>query len=144
MRFDIDFGQSRFNLADPRSGRPCMSCPAGAGDDCLWTDPRDPPANTWVGHVYTNTRHAALLGHSRHRLVRGVLPGFGVAMHVADVLHSKWLGADQYFLGGVLWLLIAYIMPASIEDNLKIVVIAMQVAYGAEGVGHKDRYPNLK
>ena len=40
------------------------------------------------------------------------------------VLHYKWLGCDQYFFGGVLLLLVKYVMASSPEENLKTVFAA--------------------
>ena len=68
--------------------------------------------------MYTNTTHRELFGITRHRLLRGVLPGFGVSHVIGDLLHCKWLGADQYFHGGVLYLLVNYIMPDDIQSNI--------------------------
>ena len=87
--------------------------------------------------------HALKFGDFRIRLLRA-LPGFGIAHYVPDLLHCKWLGADQYFLGGVLWLLVAYIMPHAMPGNLKIVVKSIKQAYNDENVMSKDTYPELK
>ena len=142
-QFDLDFAQSRFHLADPLSGIPCMCCDATNSGPGCWTDCTDPPANGWAAKTYTNESFAAKHGDSRHRLFR-VLGGFGVANFVADLLHCKWLGADQYFHGGVLWLLIRYVMPDDIETNLGKVVVEIKKAYLTVGVLKKDQYPNLK
>lgn len=146
IRFDLDFGQCRFTLVAPTAGRNCAVCPARQRNaaPCQWTDARDPSTNGWVNHVYTNATHAELLGNLRHRLVRAAVPSCGISNYVPDLLHAKWLGADQYLLEGVFWLLIAYIMPASIEENLRILVILIKSAYVEEGVNHKGRYPDLK
>ena len=84
-----------------------------------------------------------MYGNARHRLLR-VLPGFGVAHFVGDLLHCKWLGCDQYFLGGVLWLLVKHIMPDAPAESLKIVFAAIQAEYDVQAVPFKDRYPSLK
>lgn len=142
-QFDIDFAQSRFHLAAPLEGRSCMSCDAENDGPSAWTDSTSPPANGWAGRTYTNESVAAKFGDARHRLFR-VLPGFGAANFLADLLHCKWLGADQYFHGGVLWLLIRYVMADVVATNLETVVREIKVAYSAVGVRKKDQYPNLK
>ena len=63
---------------------------------------------------------------------------------MADILHCKWLGADQYFHGGVLWLLVRYVMPNDIVTNLAKVVVEIEETYRTVGVPKKDQHPNLK
>ena len=142
-RMDIDYNQSRFKMARPSEGYPCSCCPAGAGA-MPWTDCRLPGhGNTWAGSVYTNLSHAVRFGDNRHRLLR-VLPGVGAATYIGDILHCKYLGADQYALGSALALLTHYWMPGTRIENLAIVVAAIREAYRREGVDIKHRYPNLK
>ena len=93
-----------------------MSCDATTVGPQVWTDCREPDVNGWAHTTYTNATHALKFGDFRVRILRA-LPGFGIANYVPDLLHCKWLGADQYFLGGVLWLLAAYIMPNTVPVN---------------------------
>jgi hypothetical protein len=140
---DLDWSQYQFHLTQLAQGHSCSVCPAGDGE-MIWTDCRQPHAgNTWAASVWTNQSHGARYGNDRHRLLR-VLPGFGVANYIPDILHVKRLGADQYCLGSVLALLTHYWLPGAPADNLKSVVEAIVVAYKVEGVESKDRYPNLK
>jgi hypothetical protein len=121
----------------------CMSCDATTVGPQVWTDCREPDVNGWVHTTYTNATHALKFGDFRVRILRA-LPGFGIANYVPDLLHCKWLGADQYFLGGVLWLLAAYIMPNTVVVNLKNIVKSIKEAYKDEHVDISDRYPDLK
>ena len=144
FKFDLDFGQGNFRLADHSNGLPCFSCPAGCLPGMPWTDCRkETEGNSWIGSVYTNATHAARFGDSLHRLLR-CLPGFGIANFIPDVLHVKWLGAVQYFIGGALALLPHYHMPGDPKENLIPVVAAIKLAYDAETVVFKDRCPTLR
>lgn len=140
-RFDGDWGQSQLGATVP--GNSCMSCNATDGGARPWTDCRNAPSNSWIPTCWTNATHAAHFGNERHRLLR-VLPGFGQANVIPDILHNKWLGADQYFFGSTLALLTHHHMDGSPAENIQAVMNIIRVAYTDEHVALKDRYPSLR
>ena len=142
-RWDLDWGQSQFKLHN-NDGNACMSCDATMDGCRPWTDCRDPPYCSWEDSVYSNASHAVRFGDERHRFMRGVLPGVGVACNIPDILHCLWLGCNQYFLGAALALLTHFWLPGSFADNLKIVFARIKAAYKDAGVALKDQYPTMK
>ena len=143
LRFDNDAAQGTFHLADHNNDKVCFFGPAGPSGACVWTDARSPPHNSWVPSTYTNFSHETLFGNNRHCLLR-VLPGFGVSHFIRDLLHCKWLGADQYYLGGVLYLIVKYLMPGTIGDNVVELFAPIKDEYDAQQIPHKDRYTSLR
>ena len=65
-------------------------------------------------------------------------------MYIVDVLHAKWLGADQFFLGSVLCLLTHYVMVGGAKENLVVLVQAIATQYVKDEVPTKSRYPSLR
>ena len=66
------------------------------------------------------------------------------ANYIGCILHRKYLGADQYAIGGALALLTHCWLPGTQLENLAIVAPAIPEAYPREGVDIKHRYPSLK
>ena len=139
LRFDLDYSQSHLHMADPTRGSPCNSC--SAGDVVPWTSCRWPHCE-WLPLVYDNTTYAAQYP-ARHRLLK-VLPGFGGNNYIPDVLHSKWLGADQYYLGSTLALITHHIMVGDAAANCGHVMQTIRDEYKKQNVNSKDRYHNLR
>ena len=120
-----------------------MSCDATNSAARPWTDCRNAPSNSWIPTCWTNATHAAHFGNDRHRILR-VLPGFGQGNVIPDILHNKWLGADQYYLGSALTLLTHHHMDGTPAANIQVVMNCIRVAYKDENVPRKDRYPSLR
>ena len=108
---DIDFIKARWKLGGV--GHACFLCMANR-TNMLWTNCQ--PNAPWIASIYTNVTHAINFPQ-RHRIFRD-LPGFGVAGVIPDVLHTKHLGTDSAFCGGVLKYLIWYVMLGSPVENL--------------------------
>jgi hypothetical protein len=141
LRFDLDWGQWQFQLADPLHGLPCACCSGGKRAK-PWTDCRHPESE-WIGSTWDRESHRLHFGDNLHRLFR-VLPGFCISHYVPDILHCKWLGADQYYLGSALALLTHHWLPGNPQDNLAVVMASIILAYAIEDVPTKHRYPLLR
>ena len=141
-RFDLDFDTQYYKLANPTGGQPYGWCGATHGGPLVWTDCSSPSCG-WTTAIWTNASHAENFGAARHRLFR-VLPGFGVGNSIPDILHSKWLGSDQYQLGGVLCLLTHHHMAGTIPENLDKVFTRIKEDYEKEKVPARHRYPVLR
>ena len=83
---------------------------------------------TWLCTIWNNESNTA--AHpDRHRLFRHV-PGAGVNCFVPDWLHTKHIGCDAYFLGGILQYMLAYMgLPGSPAEILKMIWQELRDAY---------------
>ena len=142
LRADPPWLQSNLHLSDTAGGKPCKSGGCTTGGACSWTNCSGTSA-PWVATTWTNETFASHYGDFQHRLLR-VLPGFGITMYIVDVLHAKWLGADQFFLGSVLCLLTHYVMMGGAKENLVVLVQAITTQYEEDGVPARWRYPSLR
>ena len=141
LRGDPPWLQTNLHLSDSAGGTPCKSCAATNGGACTWTDCSGTSA-PWVATTWTNETFASHYGDFQHRLLR-TLPGFGITMYIVDVLHAKWLGADQFYLGSVLFLLTNYVMTGGAKENLAVLVRAIRTQYVKDKVPTKSQYPSL-
>jgi hypothetical protein len=80
---------------------------------------------------------------NRHRLFKEV-PGLGIMHYIADILHSKWLGSDQYFLGSSIALLTHHVLADTPAVNLVRVWGDVRDEYGRQNVPHKNRYSKIR
>jgi hypothetical protein len=142
IRMDLDWEQWQFHLTDYANGFACSLCPARRTGPNLWTDCRYPEA-AWIPSTWNRESHRLHFGDTLHRLFR-VLPHFGICNYLPDVLHCKWLGADQYYLGSTLALLTHHSMPQSPQENLQVVMQSIREAYALEGVATKDQYKVMR
>ena len=108
-----------------------MFCPATTSpDDNPWSDFRtDPPAD-WMQNVYSHAQWLALFP-DRRSLFR--LPGVGIWTVQCDYMHTKYLGADQYFFGSVLWVMVYLLLPGTPVDNIAVVWQASETYYIQNG-----------
>jgi hypothetical protein len=141
LRGDQDWMQVQFHVQSPSENLPCALCRGSSSGPNRWTDCRY-PGSGWLGEIWDRASHRAHFGDRLHRLFR-VLPGFNITNYLADLLHCKWLGADQYFQGGVLALLTHHWLPLSPLENLRTVMETINEEYAKEGVARKMRYPKL-
>ena len=132
LRADLEWIVKRLWLSDYRSND-CILCEAGNGPDMpAWTDFRE--AAPWMRTLWTKlTWQHAYPG--RHRLFKS-LPGLSVVSYVPDPLHTKYIGTDGYFLGGVLRYLTHHLLTNDVDANLKQIEHDMREAYRSLGVSN--------
>ena len=119
----------------------CKNCD-GNTTTKKWTDSRKGPLSSWFSSIYTNAMYAAAFPN-RHRLFKEV-PGLGITHYIADILHSKWLGADQYFLGSAIALLTHHVLADTPAANLQRVWGDVRDEYKRQNVPHKIRYAKIR
>ena len=136
IRTDLDWARGRLGMLGT-----CKNC-AGNTTTKKWTDSRKGPLSSWFSSIYTNAMYAAAFPN-RHRLFKEV-PGLGITHYIADILHSKWLGADQYFLGSAIALLTHHWMEDTPAVNLVRVWGDVRDEYGRQNVPHKNRYSKIR
>ena len=141
LRGDIDWVHWIFHLAESAAGLPCSCCGGGASPT-PWTACTF-PGSAWIGTVWDRQSHRLHFGDALHRLFR-VLPGFCISHYIPDILHCKWLGADQYFLGSALAMLTHYWLPGTPAENLTLVKASIDEEYKRAGILTKHRYPVLR
>ena len=139
-RMDLDWSTDQMQLGNHRANSSCCGLCDANSTTRKWTDCRMGSA-TWLGTVWDNGTHAE--AHpNRHRLLRHV-PGAGVTCFVPDWLHTKHIGCDAYFLGGILQYMLAFMgLPGSPADILKMIWRDMLDAY-AELKLYKNRLYSL-
>ena len=122
VRADLDYVRKKFGLGG--AGTSCHLC-ASNTSDIPWTSVS--LMAFWIAVIWENASFAEQ-HPGRHRLMRHV-PGVGISVFIPDILHVKHLGTDAYYLGGLLALLVKYVMPGTQEDNLATLWIAIEVVY---------------
>ena len=124
---DLDWIKSKLEMLGL-----CFACDANRTNRG-WTDCRDNA--TWIASIWTNETHAIKFP-LRHILFRH-LPGVGVAAIIPDVLHTKHLGTDAYYCGGVLKILVWYVMAGTPKENLDNLWIDIQAEYAVQRTQHR-------
>ena len=114
----------------------CSKCPVGRHGDMLFTDVGN--TASWIAARYSNLQYA-LKFPNRH-LIYKALPGFGVNNYIPDILHTKHLGVDCYFLASVITYIIRYMMPHDEATNLKNFVREMTHQYEKMKGNHRVQY----
>ena len=80
----------------------------------------------WMKSVWTNETFKR--AHpDRHPLLN--LPGVGILAYAPDILHTKHIGTDGYFLGSVLELLCFYMLANSPQENFDTIWQDIRAAY---------------
>jgi len=128
VRADIDWLKNRLGLKGL-----CFLCDAGNTFDTPWTDTR--LHARWISTIWNNATHAARFPN-RHALFRK-LKGCGICLVIPDVLHTKHLGVDAYFCGGVLNFLIWFWMPGTLQENLDELWHDIVDVYAQRKTGHR-------
>ena len=70
------------------------------------------------------------------------IEGVTILSFYPDWMHCKSLGIDKPLLGSTLWLLIHYVLPGTVEDNLQIVWDQVQKEYEIQGT--ENRYGHMR
>ena len=70
------------------------------------------------------------------------IEGVTILSFYPDWMHCKSLGIDKPLLGSVLYVLIHYILPGDVEENLQEVWDDIQEAY--EHFGSENRYGHMR
>ena len=70
------------------------------------------------------------------------IEGVTILSFYPDWMHCKSLGIDKPLLGSVLYVLIHYILPGDVEENLQEVWDDIQEAY--EHIGSENRYGHMR
>ena len=138
LRNDLEYNYTDLGL--PNSGtneHPCTHCPANTTTMPL-NDFR--PGAAWRANTYDEAqwRTTQWCTHELFNLVHG---GVGLFSIMADLMHCKHLGTDQYFYGSVLWLLCFRILPHTPEANCIFVFNRIKVLYARDKT--PCRYANL-
>ena len=123
-RYDLDFCTKSLGMASHNASS-CSKCPASSAGPMLYTDIR--PNASWVAARYTDNQYK-LNFPNRHRIFRSI-PGFGIHMYIPDILHTKHLGTDAYFLASVIVYIIRFMMPGDEPSNLKSFVLELKYTY---------------
>lgn len=115
---DLDY-QNKF-LQMPHwasSGRPCGFCRCARDGAFSWKDFR--PAAAWRSTVFSRDGWQIEHGHQNSCPLFTILPEVSGLSVQPDLMHVKYLGYIQYFLGSVLYLLCYVIMPQDPLSNLR-------------------------
>ena len=70
------------------------------------------------------------------------IEGVTILSFYPDWMHCKSLGIDKPLLGSTLWLLIHYVLPGTVEENLQIVWDQIQKEYEIQGT--ENRYGHMR
>ena len=130
VRADLDYVRKKFWLGE--AGTSCHLC-ASNTSDIPWTSVS--LMAFWIAVIWENASFA-LQHPGRHKLMRHV-PGVGISVFIPDILHVKHLGTDAYDLGGLLALLVKYVMPGTQKDNLATLWIAIEIAYKSQQTSNR-------
>ena len=136
IRNDLEFQWKDLLLPNSNSkDEPCAFCPASAADGAdisasdfnLWSlgSPRDAK---WISRIYTSSSWMKTRW-VQHELFTRICKGITVLTVYPDLMHAKYLGVDQYFLGSVLYMLCFELMPKSPKDNCKDLLLEIKRVY---------------
>ena len=70
------------------------------------------------------------------------IEGVTILSFYPDWMHCKSLGIDKPLLGSVLYILIHFILPGTVDENLQLVWDDIQIEY--EYLGSANRYGNMR
>ena len=117
LKGDLEHYFSAYDMANPGSKKPCSWCKADIRDDSKpWTDFRE--GAEWECTVYTPETWSA---DNPNPCLLLTIPGVTILCLLADLLHIKHLGVDQYFLGSLLTLMVYYMMTGTPQENLDVI-----------------------
>ena len=131
IRADLDFVAKVFKLDSFASNR-CHLCQCDS-ETRPWTDARREPQNTWMSAIWTNYQFKHYHGIV-HPLLR--LPGMVITNMIPDILHTKHIGTDSYFVGGTLRYLTHY-MGGTPDGMLREVFNDIRHEYNRQGTHHR-------
>ena len=131
--FPYALGLPRYNT----NAGPCALCPCNASD-MPWYDFR--PDAAWVGATWSSAAWRAWPGRTDNIIF--TLPGVTALTVCLDWMHCKYLGADQYMFGAVLYILCFFVMPGTPEGNISEIWQFIQAYYAEHHTKTKYRYLN--
>ena len=70
------------------------------------------------------------------------IEGVTILSFYPDWMHCKSLGIDKPLLGSVLYVLIHFVLPGDVEENLQVVWDDIQEAY--DDIGTENRYGHMR
>ena len=113
------------------AARSCTLCRCSKWGELSWKDFREVAA--WRGMIFTTLTWRDDPDAAKAPIFKALnVSGLTVA---PDLMHVKYLGYQQYFLGSVLYLLCFYILPGTPLQNLHVVglhVLKFQRKYGMQ------------
>ena len=137
IRNDLEWIVKRLRVPDYRSND-CILCPAGNYCDLPWSDCRT--AALWIPRTWTPVTWAAQFLNPHHLFLALRL---SILVFAPDPLHTKYIGTDGYFLGGVLRYLTHHLLMNNPDANLSQVIKELGQAYDDLGI-HAGRFSVLK
>jgi hypothetical protein len=110
---DIDWHAAYNEMPRTNARLCCAFCPANIEVGPLaWNDFRTNVPLGWMQQTYG---HRQWLDSHPDLPAFFTLPGHGIWCVVADYMHCKYLGSDQYFLGSVIKLIVLQLLPGSFD-----------------------------
>ena len=135
---DLDYFVAILKLPNFNSQRPCSLCRCSLSGTNSWSD-FTPEAN-WRNQVWTLTSWKGWPQRSRCPLFR-LSYCSALAVHL-DLMHSKYLGTDQYVYGSCLALLVCEILHGTPEENVQTIWMDIKQYYRDHNVKIRYRYLN--
>lgn len=113
VKGDLEYLYKAWGLMFQGAADRCNCCKANTSDT-PWTDHR--PDAIWKTTTWTKALWEAAFP-DRNVLFK-MVPGLSILNYVPDVMHCLHLGVHQYFLGSVLFFLIHFVMPDTVDANM--------------------------
>ena len=132
---DLDYWRDKLKQVNCNSLVPCCLCPCNSSS-MPWH--HFSFGAQWLQHIYTTTAWKAS-GASACLLF--LITGVDNQSLHPDWMHAKHLGSDKVLGGSVLYLLIYFMLPGTVAENLIRVWNAIQEVYHLDNV--KNRFGSL-
>ena len=117
------------------AARSCTLCRCSKWGHLSWKDFREEAG--WRGTIFTTATWKADVDASEAPIFSALnVSGLTVA---PDLMHTKYLGYQQYFLGSVLYLLCFYMLPGTPLQNLH--AVGLQIFKYQKKCGMQNRMP---
>ena len=136
LKGDLEWFSLGLHLEHSGSLTPCCLCQANCSTH-PWTDHR--PDAVWMETIWSSESWRAI---DRARNPMFGVPGVSITVIAPDLLHTKHLGTDAYFLGSVLVMLTHHLLPGSRSENLEVIWSELEDAYRAQKTVY--RFGNIK
>ena len=111
---DLDYLNKTLQLPRSTSHHPCTLCRCTLNGPLSWKQNDDQAE--WITSCWKPLEWIAWDGRSKVELFS--IPGISAVSVALDYMHNKYLGADQYLYGSILYLLCYTILPSSPTQNL--------------------------
>ena len=132
LKGDLDYFFSCMDMPNPGCNEPCIFCPADCSVALNWKNMS--PTAPWV--PLTHDPHSFLQRFSDVNILFLLVPGVTVYTIACDLMHTKYLGCDQYCMGSVLWLLVYRILGGAPKENLARLEHEMKQAFNTAEAGY--------